>query len=131
MDFSLSPELQDLQQRTRSFIRDKIIPLEGDKRQTAHGPTEEFRRELVALAARRDWSRRMSAPEYGGLGLDNVGKAVVFEEAGYSLLGSGRDAHLRARRRQHAPAGGRRHARSRRNAGCGRWHAATSGRASA
>ena len=25
--------------------------------------------------------------EYGGLGLNNVGKAVVFEEAGYSLLG--------------------------------------------
>ena len=53
MDFSLSPELQELQQRTRSFIRDKIIPLEGDPRQTAHGPTEEFRRELVALGARR------------------------------------------------------------------------------
>ena len=29
----------------------------------------------------------MSAPEYGGLGLDHVGKAIVFEEAGYSLLG--------------------------------------------
>ncbi len=25
--------------------------------------------------------------EYGGLGLSHVGKAVVFEEAGYSLLG--------------------------------------------
>ena len=25
--------------------------------------------------------------EYGGLGLKHVGKAVVFEEAGYSLLG--------------------------------------------
>ena len=30
MDFSLSSELQELQQRTRSFIRDKIMPLEGD-----------------------------------------------------------------------------------------------------
>ena len=49
MDFSLTPELQELQQRTRSFIRDRIIPLEGDTRQTAHGPTEEFRQELVAL----------------------------------------------------------------------------------
>ena len=29
----------------------------------------------------------MPRPEYGGLGLNNVGKAVVFEEAGYSLLG--------------------------------------------
>ena len=25
--------------------------------------------------------------EYGGLGLNHVGKAIVFEEAGYSLLG--------------------------------------------
>ena len=49
MDFSLSPDLRDLQQRTRAFVRDKIIPLEGDPRQTAHGPTEEFRRELVTL----------------------------------------------------------------------------------
>ena len=51
MDFSLTPELRELQQRTRTFIRDKIIPLEGDQRQTHHGPTEEFRRELVALGA--------------------------------------------------------------------------------
>ncbi len=49
MDFSLSTELQELQQRTRSFIRDKIMPLESDPRQTAHGPTEAFRQELVAL----------------------------------------------------------------------------------
>jgi acyl-CoA dehydrogenase len=51
MDFSLPPELQELQQRTRAFIRDKIIPLEADGRQTHHGPTEDFRQELVALAA--------------------------------------------------------------------------------
>ena len=88
MDFSLSPELQELQQRTRSFIRDKIIPLEGDKRQTAHGPTEDFRRELVALGREAGLLAPHASPEYGGIGLDNVGKAVVFEEAGYSLLGS-------------------------------------------
>ena len=29
----------------------------------------------------------MSAAEYGGLGLNTVGCAIVFEEAGYSLLG--------------------------------------------
>ena len=88
MDFSLSPELQELQQRTRSFIRDRIIPLEGDRRQTAHGPTEDFRRELVALGREAGLLAPHASPEFGGLGLDNVGKAVVFEEAGYSLLGS-------------------------------------------
>ena len=88
MDFSLSPELQDLQRRTRGFILDKIIPLEADKRQTAHGPTEEFRRELVALGRDAGLLAPHASVEFGGLGLDNVGKAVVFEEAGYSLLGS-------------------------------------------
>ena len=87
MDFSLSPELQDLQQRTRAFIRDKIIPLENDPRQTAHGPTEEFRRELVALAAEAGLVAPHVGTEYGGLGLNHVAKAVVFEESGYSLLG--------------------------------------------
>lgn len=87
MDFSLTPELQELQQRTRAFIRDKIIPLEGDRRQTHHGPTEEFRKELVALAAEAGLVAPHVGVEYGGLGLSHVGKAVVFEEAGYSLLG--------------------------------------------
>ena len=87
MDFSLSSELQELQQRTRSFIREKIIPRESDQRQTAHGPTEEFRRELVALGREVGLLAPHASPEYGGLGLNNVGKAVVFEEAGYSLLG--------------------------------------------
>ena len=87
MDFSLSPELQDLQRRTREFIRHQIIPLESDPRQTAHGPTEDFRRELVALARDAGLLAPHASPEYGGLGLDHVGKAIVFEEAGYSLLG--------------------------------------------
>ncbi|MGA9017133.1 MAG: acyl-CoA dehydrogenase family protein, partial [Acetobacteraceae bacterium] len=87
MDFSLSSELQELQQRTRSFIRDKIMPLEGDPRQTAHGPTEAFRRALVALGREAGLLAPHAPAEFGGLGLNNVGKAVVFEEAGYSLLG--------------------------------------------
>lgn len=87
MDFSLSPELVELQQRTRTFIRDKIIPMEGDKRQSHHGPSEELRRELVALAASEGLVAPHVGTEYGGLGLSHVGKAVVFEEAGYSLLG--------------------------------------------
>ena len=86
MDFSLSPDLQELQQRTRRFIRERILPLEDDARQTAHGPTEEFRRELVGLGREAGLLAPHAAPEFGGLGLNNVGKAVVFEEAGYSLL---------------------------------------------
>jgi len=87
MDFSLSPELQDLQARTHAFIRDRIIPLESDSRQTSHGPTEAFRRELNALADEAGLLAPHVSPKYGGLGLNNVGRAVVFEAAGYSLLG--------------------------------------------
>jgi acyl-CoA dehydrogenase len=87
MDFSLSPELADLQRRARAFVRDKIVPLESDPRQTRHGPTEEFRKELVALAAAEGLVAPHVGPEYGGLGLSHAAKAVVFEEAGYSLLG--------------------------------------------
>lgn len=87
MDFSLPPELQELQERTRRFIRDRIMPLEGDPRETHHGPTEDFRRELVALARQEGLVAPHVSPEFGGLGLSHVGKAVVFEEAGYSLLG--------------------------------------------
>ena len=87
MDFSLSPELQELQARTRTFIRDRIIPMEGDPRQTRHGPTDAFRRELNALAAEAGLLAPHVGPAFGGLGLNNVSRAVVFEEAGYSLLG--------------------------------------------
>ena len=87
MDFSLSSEHAELQERTRVFIREKIIPLEGDKRQTRHGPTDEFRHELNTLAAEAGLIAPHVGVEYGGLGLSHVGKAIVFEEAGYSLLG--------------------------------------------
>jgi acyl-CoA dehydrogenase len=40
MDFSLTSAQLELQERTRRFIADKIIPLETDPRATSHGPTE-------------------------------------------------------------------------------------------
>ncbi len=87
MDFAIPPELEELQQRTRAFVSDTIMPLEGDARQTRHGPTDEFRHELVALASKAGLVAPHVGVEYGGLGLSHVGKAIVFEEAGYSLLG--------------------------------------------
>ena len=87
MDFSIPAELADLQERTRAFIREQIIPLEGDPRQERHGPTDALRRELNALAAKAGLLAPHVGREYGGLGLSHVGRALVFEEAGYSLLG--------------------------------------------
>ncbi|MDT3671034.1 MAG: acyl-CoA dehydrogenase family protein [Aromatoleum sp.] len=87
MDFSLSPQLAALRDRVRAFVADEIIPMEKDARQTAHGPTEALRRELIAKAKKAELLSAHVSPEYGGLGLDHRSKAVFFEEAGYSLLG--------------------------------------------
>ena len=87
MDFTIPAELAELQERTRVFIREQIIPLEGDARQSSHGPSDAFRRELNALAAKAGLLAPHVAKQYGGLGLGHVGRAVVFEEAGYSVLG--------------------------------------------
>jgi acyl-CoA dehydrogenase len=87
MDFDIPPDLAELQLRIRSFIADEVIPLESDPRRTAHGPSEELRRDLVARARRAGLLSPQVAREYGGLALSHVGRAIAFEEAGYSLLG--------------------------------------------
>ena len=87
MDFSLSADLLELQQRTRHFIRGTVMALERDSRQTAHGITEDFRQELVALARAERLLTPHASREMGGLGLSHVAKAIIFEEAGYSPIG--------------------------------------------
>jgi acyl-CoA dehydrogenase len=87
IDFSLTSQQTELQQRVSHFVREQVIPRENDPRQDAHGPSDALRRELVALA-RADGLLSPHAPlEYGGLGLDHRGMALFFEAAGYSLLG--------------------------------------------
>ena len=87
MDFAIPDELRELQERTEIFVREQIIPLERDVRLGHHGPTEEFRLELVTLGRRAGLLSPHIGREWGGLGLDHRGKAVMFEAAGYSPLG--------------------------------------------
>jgi len=87
IDFAPSPELQQLQQRVRAFIQTEIIPMESDPRQGPHGPEESLRLDLVAKARQAGLLSPHAEPEYGGLGLSHVGRALVFEESGYSTLG--------------------------------------------
>ena len=87
MDFTLPDELADLKERTERFIREQILPYETDGRQTAHGPAEELRLELVGLGRRAGLLSPHVGREWGGLGLDHRAKAVVFEAAGYSPIG--------------------------------------------
>lgn len=87
MDFALSSRMQDLRDRTRAFIAEKIIPLEKDVRRTSHGPTDELRLEMNALASAAGLLSPHVAEQWGGLGLNHQERAIVFEEAGYSMLG--------------------------------------------
>jgi len=87
MNFSLPPELINLQEQTRQFILEKVIPFEGYIRETSHGPTQELRQELNELAKKAGLLTPHASKKYGGLGLSHVEKAIVFEEAGYSRLG--------------------------------------------
>jgi acyl-CoA dehydrogenase len=87
MDFSLTPKLEGLRDRTRSFIRDQVIPFEKDPRQNDHGPDEDLRKDLMELARKAGLLTPHASIGMGGLGLSHIEKAIVFEEAGYSSLG--------------------------------------------
>lgn len=86
-NFMLDDEQKALQEKTRAFISEKIIPYEKDPRCTSHGPTEELRDELIALAHEAGLISSHMSTDYGGLGLNHMNKAILFEEAGYSPLG--------------------------------------------
>src|SRR5688500_16564428 len=87
MNFDVPSPLRELQQRTRQLIADEIIPMEKDPRQTPGGRTEAWRRELIAKGRKAGLLSAHVGKAFGGLGLDHRGKAIVFEEAGYSPLG--------------------------------------------
>ncbi|HZH57973.1 acyl-CoA dehydrogenase family protein [Yanghanlia caeni] len=87
MNFELSDTLLELQQKTRDFIRNEIIPMEADPRFDSHGPHESLRRDLIEKARAAGLLTPHASREMGGLGLTHIEKAIVFEEAGYSWLG--------------------------------------------
>ena len=87
MDFSLDSQTAELRERTKHFIAEQVIPLEGELEYHAHGPSEVLRKELIARAKKAGLLTPHASIEFGGLGLSHVAKAVVFEEAGYSCLG--------------------------------------------
>lgn len=87
MDFALPPFLVELQERTRDFVRDEVIPYERDPRRGHHGPSDDLRHELVARARSAGLLSSQLPESLGGMGLSHVSKSVVFEEAGYSMLG--------------------------------------------
>ena len=87
IDFSVPDDIVALRDKVEAFIRDEIVPLERDPRQGPHGPAEVLRLEMVERARAAKLLSPHGPREWGGLGLDHRGMAVVFEAAGWSPLG--------------------------------------------
>ncbi|MBV1927442.1 MAG: acyl-CoA dehydrogenase family protein [Rhodobacteraceae bacterium] len=87
MDFTTPPHISDLADKTRAFVYDKIIPFEKDPRWDGHGPSDEMRDEMNALAKAEGLFMPHGPKEYGGMGLNMVERAFILEASGYSMLG--------------------------------------------
>lgn len=87
IDFSIPPQLEELTEQVSKFIREEVIPYEKDPRWTNHGPTDDLRLELNALARKAGVFAPHVAAEFGGRGLSHMEQAFVFTAAGYSMLG--------------------------------------------
>ncbi|QIZ01075.1 acyl-CoA dehydrogenase family protein [Streptomyces sp. S1D4-11] len=85
VDLSPDPVVADLAERTARFIREAVLPVEERHRGVVR--SEAVRVELQRAAKEAGVFAPHVAAEYGGHGLAMRGRAVVFEEAGYSLLG--------------------------------------------
>src|ERR1700740_1549558 len=89
MDFTLSPEIENLRVRVRAFVEEHVLPLEADRANFAeHENIPEERLAPVREKARKAglWAPQ-SPKEYGGMALPIVAWAVMYEEAARSLFG--------------------------------------------
>ncbi|WP_129305031.1 acyl-CoA dehydrogenase family protein [Streptomyces sp. L2] len=87
MSIDLTPEaaVADLTDRTARFVREVVLPVEEEHRGVVR--SDRVRTQLQTAAREAGVFAPHVSPEYGGHGLDMRGRAPVFEEAGYSLLG--------------------------------------------
>src|SRR4051812_44536404 len=77
----------DVASSTRAFVRNVVLPLEGRDPVGRHGVDPQLRADLQVAARDAGIFAPHVSRVYGGLGLNMQGRALVFEEAGYSLLG--------------------------------------------
>lgn len=87
MDFAIDQPLAELRDRVGAFVRETIIPFEKDPRWSDHGIPEDMRRDLNAAAKAAGLLAINSPKAFGGQGFSHFEQAVVFEAAGYSILG--------------------------------------------
>lgn len=89
MDFTLTPEINDMCRRIRSFVDVHLLPLESDP--TIYDEYESIRKELldelrVKAKAAGIWALSMPK-ERGGAGYNTVGMAACYEEMNRALFG--------------------------------------------
>ncbi|ULR47989.1 acyl-CoA dehydrogenase family protein [Streptomyces deccanensis] len=87
IQFDVDPTIAQLAASTSAFVREVVIPAERACGGSVHDAPEDVRQTLQK-GAREAGVFAPHVPErWGGHGLDLRGQAVVFEAAGYSLLG--------------------------------------------
>lgn len=85
VDLTQDQPVAELARRTAEFVRQVVVPVE--ERESGVARSEEVRLELQRAAKDAGVFAPHVSAGYGGHGLDMRGRAAVFEEAGYSLLG--------------------------------------------
>ncbi|NOG72019.1 acyl-CoA dehydrogenase family protein [Roseicella sp. DB1501] len=89
MDFALPPEIDEIRQRIRAFVEERIIPLEADP--ASYDEHENIARPLLErlrAEAKRQGLWALGMPqERGGGGLSMVGLAACYEEMNRSIFG--------------------------------------------
>ena len=89
MDFTLSPEIEDLRLRVRAFVEEHVLPLEADPENfSEHENIPEARLAKVREKAKKAglWAPQ-SPKEFGGMELPIVAWAAIYEEAARSIFG--------------------------------------------
>lgn len=87
IDLTREPTVADLAERTAAFVDTVVAPEERRLAGVATDGGEPLRVRLQEAARKAGVFAPHVAKDLGGLGLDMRGRAVVFEEAGRSLLG--------------------------------------------
>ena len=89
MDFKLPTEVEALRVRVAAFVRDRIVPLEAER--ANYDEHENIRVDVLDRMRAEVRAAGLWAPQVpkdlGGLGLDVVARAALYEEMNWSMFG--------------------------------------------
>lgn len=89
IDFTLSPDVERVRQKVRTFVAENCLPLEADR--ANFDDHENISMDALEKLRRKAKDAGLWAPQIaeslGGMGLSMTAQAVVYEEAAYSIFG--------------------------------------------